>query len=64
MSPLRKLYSQVLIGIAAGILLGVASPAWGLAVKPLGDAFVASMRMLLAPIISAPSCTASPVCGT
>jgi aerobic C4-dicarboxylate transport protein len=50
-SPFRKLYIQVLIGIVAGILLGVGSPAWGLAVKPLGDAFVALLRMLLAPII-------------
>src|SRR6186713_2802256 len=50
-ASLRKLYVQVLIGIAAGILLGFARPEWGLAVKPLGDAFVALLRMLLAPII-------------
>jgi aerobic C4-dicarboxylate transport protein len=50
-SPFRQLYGQVLIGIVAGILLGIASPSWGLAVKPLGDAFVALLRMLLAPII-------------
>jgi aerobic C4-dicarboxylate transport protein len=50
-ASLRKLYVQVLIGIAAGIVLGFSNPAWGLAVKPLGDAFVALLRMLLAPII-------------
>lgn len=51
MPILRKLYVQVLIGIVAGTALGLASPAAGLAVKPLGDAFVALLRMLLAPII-------------
>jgi aerobic C4-dicarboxylate transport protein len=48
---LRKLYVQVLLGIAAGTVLGFANPGWGLAVKPLGDAFIALLRMLLVPII-------------
>ena len=51
MSLLRKLYVRVLVGILAGALLGVVNPAWGIASKPLGDAFVALLRMLLAPII-------------
>jgi aerobic C4-dicarboxylate transport protein len=48
---LRQLYIQVLIGIVAGILLGFSKPDWALAMRPLGDAFVALLRMLLAPII-------------
>jgi aerobic C4-dicarboxylate transport protein len=48
---LRQLYVQVLIGIALAILLGIAAPALAVDMKPLGDAFIALLRMLLAPII-------------
>lgn len=51
MALLRQLYIQVLIGIALAILLGIASPALAVDMKPLGDAFIALLRMLLAPII-------------
>jgi aerobic C4-dicarboxylate transport protein len=51
MQPVRRPHAQVLAAIAAGLLLGVISPAWGVAMRPLGDAFVALLRMLLAPII-------------
>jgi aerobic C4-dicarboxylate transport protein len=55
-APPRKhwysiLYIQVLIAILIGILLGHFSPKTGLALKPLGDAFVALIRMMIAPVI-------------
>src|SRR5216683_1632772 len=45
------LYVQVLIAIAIGILIGHFSPKTGLVLKPLGDAFVALIRMMIAPVI-------------
>jgi aerobic C4-dicarboxylate transport protein len=50
---LSKLYVQVLIGIAAGILVGHFYPDVGANLKPLGDLFIKLIRMLLAPIIFA-----------
>jgi aerobic C4-dicarboxylate transport protein len=50
---LSKLYVQVLIGIAIGILLGHFNPDVGAQMKPLGDLFIKLIRMLLAPIIFA-----------
>jgi aerobic C4-dicarboxylate transport protein len=45
------LYIQVLIAIAIGILIGRFSPHAGIALKPLGDAFVGLIRMMIAPVI-------------
>ena len=45
------LYIQVLIAIAVGILIGRFSPKAGIALKPLGDAFVGLIRMMIAPVI-------------
>ena len=53
-SPPRKrntLYIQVLIGIVLGGLLGYLKPKWGVELKPLGDAFVSLVKMLIGPII-------------
>src|SRR5712675_2190383 len=47
----RSLYFQVLVAIAAGILLGYFDPGWGEAMKPLGDGFIKLIKMLIAPII-------------
>jgi aerobic C4-dicarboxylate transport protein len=51
MRLLSKLYVQLLIGIAAGILVGRFFPAAGPHLKPLADVFIKLVRMLLAPII-------------
>ena len=51
MKWLKSLYIQVLIGIALGIALGYVWPEHGAALKPLGDAFVKAVKMLIAPII-------------
>jgi aerobic C4-dicarboxylate transport protein len=49
----RRLYFQVLVGILAGIVLGWVRPDLGVAMKPLGDAFIKLIRMVIAPIIFA-----------
>ena len=51
MSILKRLYVQVLLGIVAGIALGVLDPALGAKMRPLGDGFIALLRIFLAPII-------------
>ncbi|HYM02524.1 MAG TPA: dicarboxylate/amino acid:cation symporter [Stellaceae bacterium] len=45
------LYVQVLIAIAIGILLGHFYPKTGTAMKPLGDGFIALIKMMIAPVI-------------
>ncbi|RYC30908.1 C4-dicarboxylate transporter DctA [Lichenibacterium minor] len=47
----KLLYVQVLIAIVLGIVLGDVAPQTGAAMKPLGDAFVSLIRMMIAPII-------------
>ena len=47
----RHLYVQVLCAIAVGVLLGYFAPKTGAQLKPLGDGFIALIRMLIAPII-------------
>lgn len=51
MARFKQLYVQVIIGILAGVLLGVVAPETAVAMKPLGDGFIALLRMMLAPII-------------
>ena len=45
------LYVQVLIAIAVGIALGHFYPDLGKAMKPLGDGFIALIKMMIAPVI-------------
>ena len=45
------LYVQVLLAIAMGIFVGHFFPQAGIKLKPLGDAFVALIRMMIAPVI-------------
>jgi aerobic C4-dicarboxylate transport protein len=45
------LYIQVLIAIAIGVALGHFYPHAGVAMKPLGDAFIQLIRMMIAPVI-------------
>jgi aerobic C4-dicarboxylate transport protein len=47
----RSLYFQVLIGIAAGALLGWLAPESGRALKPLGDGFIKLVRMIITPVV-------------
>ncbi|ONF95771.1 dicarboxylate/amino acid:cation symporter [Sphingomonas jeddahensis] len=45
------LYVQVLFAITAGVLLGHFAPATGEAMKPIGDAFIKLVKMIIAPVI-------------
>ncbi|MBB2969923.1 dicarboxylate/amino acid:cation symporter [Mesorhizobium sp. RMAD-H1] len=45
------LYVQVLVAIAAGIALGHFYPELGSSLKPLGDAFIKLVKMIIAPVI-------------
>lgn len=51
MSIFRQLYVQVLLGILAAIILGLTAPGVAVSMKPLGDGFIALLRMMLAPVI-------------
>ena len=48
---LGPLWLQVLVALVAGVGFGALFPHWGADAKPLGDAFVRLIRMVLAPII-------------
>lgn len=47
----KVLYVQVIIAIIVGILLGTFAPQVGEAMKPLGDAFIKLVKMIIAPVI-------------
>ena len=47
----RQLYFQVVFAIVIGVLLGYFEPAYGEAMKPLGDAFIKLIKMIIAPVI-------------
>ncbi|HTY92254.1 MAG TPA: C4-dicarboxylate transporter DctA [Steroidobacteraceae bacterium] len=51
MGLVRQLWVQVLLATGAGIALGHWWPKAGADMKPLGDAFIALVRMLIAPVI-------------
>ncbi|RMO15125.1 C4-dicarboxylate transport protein 3 [Pseudomonas savastanoi pv. phaseolicola] len=50
-SILGKLYVQVLLAVILGAIVGVVAPETGAALKPIGDAFIKLIKMLLAPVI-------------
>jgi len=47
----KRLYAQVLFAIAVGVILGAVAPEMGTAAKPLGDAFIKLIKMMIAPIV-------------
>ena len=47
----RQLYFQVVLAIVLGVLLGHFEPAYGEALKPLGEAFIKLVKMIIAPVI-------------
>jgi aerobic C4-dicarboxylate transport protein len=48
---LKSLYVQVLIGLAAGIVVGYLLPSTGATMKPLGDVFIRLIKMLVTLVI-------------
>lgn len=50
--PMYKgLFFQVIVAIILGVLVGYAAPEFAVGMKPLGDAFINLIKMLIAPII-------------
>jgi aerobic C4-dicarboxylate transport protein len=49
--PSGHLYLQVVVAIIAGGALGYFYPAYGEALKPLGDGFIKLVKMIIAPVI-------------
>jgi aerobic C4-dicarboxylate transport protein len=47
----QSLYLQVITAIVIGVILGYAYPSVGESMKPLGDAFIKLIKMIIAPII-------------
>ena len=47
----KILYVQVLIAIFLGVLIGYVDPDLGKQLKPLGDGFIALIKMMIAPVI-------------
>ena len=47
----RQLWVQVLVGMFVGVVLGHFYPSAGVSMKPLGDAFIKLIKMIIAPII-------------
>ena len=48
---LKSLYIQVLIAIAIGVAIGHFYPSLAVQLKPLGDAFIKLIKMMIAPVI-------------
>ena len=48
---LRSMHGQVLIAILLGIAVGALWPAFGASLKPLGDAFIKLIQMVIGPVI-------------
>src|SRR4026209_2403522 len=47
----RTLWGQVLIGVGIAIVLGVISPSTGEAMRPLGDAFIRLITMVISLVV-------------
>ncbi|MFD1046359.1 cation:dicarboxylate symporter family transporter, partial [Kibdelosporangium lantanae] len=45
------LYISVIVAVVLGIVVGLLAPKTGLALKPLGDGFIALIKMMITPII-------------
>lgn len=45
------LYIAVIVAVLAGIIVGLAAPDFAKGLKPVGDAFVALIKMMIAPVI-------------
>jgi len=45
--------TQIFIGLLLGIVVGYVWPAFGVAIKPLADAFLRMIKMIIAPLLFA-----------
>jgi aerobic C4-dicarboxylate transport protein len=51
MKLFRTLYFQVVVAIITGVLIGAFYPTFAVQLKPLGDAFIKLVKMMIAPVI-------------
>lgn len=51
MRYIKSLYAQVIFAIIVGIIIGIYFPSFAIQLKPLGDAFIKLVKMMIAPII-------------
>ena len=51
LSALKLLYVQVLVATLLGVVVGLLFPETGEAMRPLGDAFIRVVRMIIAPVV-------------
>ena len=51
LQSLKLLYVQVLIAAVLGVIVGLLFPQTGEAMRPLGDAFIKVVRMIIAPVV-------------
>jgi aerobic C4-dicarboxylate transport protein len=51
MRLIKSLYVQVLVAISLGVTVGTVWPDFGASLKPLGDAFIKLIKVVVAPII-------------
>src|SRR5881392_1801785 len=47
----KSLFGQVVIALVVGIVVGVLYPQFGASLKPLGDAFIKLIKVLITPIV-------------
>ncbi|QLC74679.1 dicarboxylate/amino acid:cation symporter [Pseudomonas sp. LPB0260] len=45
------LSTKIFLGFTLGVLFGLVAPEWGVAIKPIGDAFIRAIQMLIIPIV-------------
>src|SRR5256885_15793017 len=50
-SRMPALTTQIFIGLVLGIVVGYVWPSFGVGVKPLADAFLRMIRMIIAPLL-------------
>src|SRR5665647_738593 len=50
-SRLPGLTTQIFIGLILGIIVGYVWPAFGVAIKPVADAFLRMIKMIIAPLL-------------
>ncbi len=50
-NPLKSLWLQVFLAMVVGVVVGWLRPKLGVDMKPLGDGFIALVKMMIAPII-------------
>jgi aerobic C4-dicarboxylate transport protein len=47
----RTIFGQVVVALVAGIVIGVLYPEFATKLKPLGDAFIKLIKLMIAPIV-------------